>query len=132
MLEIKDLTIETTKGKPLITDLNLVLNEDDKLAVIGEEGNGKSTLLKAIYNSKEVEKYCNLSGEINKDDLTIGYLEQSLNPDWNNQYIYEYFLKNNPNDEIAYDSYEKLNDAAIELSKIGVKPEILQSELFNR
>lgn len=128
MLEIKDLTIETTKGKPLITDLNLVINEDDRLAVIGEEGNGKSTLLKAIYNSKEVEGYCRLSGKINKDDLTIGYLEQSLNPAWNDNYIYEYFLKNNPDDEIEYDSYEKLNDAARELSKIGVDPKILQSD----
>ena len=48
MLEIKDLSI-SINGRYLIKNLNLVLNNNDKLAIIGEEGNGKSTLLKAIY-----------------------------------------------------------------------------------
>ena len=128
MLELRDLTIETINGKPLVSNLDLVLNEDDKMAVIGEEGNGKSTLLKAIYNSKEIEKYCYLSGEVLKNDLIIGYLEQSLNTNWDKSYVYEYFLKDSPEEYINIERYEKLNDIARELAKIGVSPEILESE----
>jgi len=121
MLELRDLTIETINGKPLVSNLDLVLNEDDKMAVIGEEGNGKSTLLKAMHNSKEIEKYCYLSGEVLKNDLIIGYLEQSLNTNWDKSYVYEYFLKDSPEEDINIERYEKLNDIARELAKI-MKP----------
>ncbi len=128
MLEVRDLTIETTNGKPLVSNLDFVLNNDDKMAIIGEEGNGKSTLLKAINNSKEIEKYCKLSGEVLKNNLVIGYLEQSLNPNWDSNLVYEYFLKDSPEEEVNIDRYENLNDVAKELSKIGVSPKILESE----
>lgn len=128
VLEIKDLTIETTSGKPLVSGLNLVLNDGDRVAVIGEEGNGKSTLLKAIYNSKEVEKYCYISGNISKDDLTMGYLEQSLDTGWNDKYVYEFFLKDFPEEKVEYERYERLKDASRELSRLGISPDILQAE----
>lgn len=128
MLELRDLTIETTNGKSLVSNLDLVLNEDDKMAIIGEEGNGKSTLLKAIYNREDIEKYCYISGEILKSNLIIGYLEQSLNPNWDKSYVNEYFLKDLPQEDINIERYDTLNDTARELNKIGVSPEILKSE----
>jgi ATPase subunit of ABC transporter with duplicated ATPase domains len=128
MLEIKNLSIGTILGKPLISGLDLVLNDEDRIAVIGEEGRGKSTLLKAIYNSKEVEKYCYISGQISKDDLIIGYLEQSLNIGWDDEYVYEFFLKDSPEEEVKYENYERLKDASRELSRLGISPDILQSE----
>ena len=42
MLEIKDLTISIS-DRYLIKNLYLILNNGDKLAIIGEEVNGKST-----------------------------------------------------------------------------------------
>jgi len=128
VLELKDLTIETTSGKPLVSGLDLVLNEEDRVAVIGEEGRGKSTLLKAIYDSKEVEDYCYISGKISKNDLVIGYLEQSLNPDWDDEYIYKFFLKDSPEEKVQYEEYERLKDASRELSRLGISPEILQTD----
>lgn len=128
MLQIKDLTIETLTGKTLISGLNLVLNKGDKIAIVGEEGNGKSTLLKAIHNPTEVEKYCHITGNISKNNLEIGYLEQSLNPNWNKYHIHEYFLKSNPREQIKYGKYEILKDIAKELSRLGISPDILQSE----
>ena len=47
MIEIKDLSIKVN-DRYLIKSLTLNLNKNDKLAIIGEEGNGKSTLLKCI------------------------------------------------------------------------------------
>ena len=44
VLEIKKLTISVNQHF-LVKNLSLTLNRNDKLAIIGEEGNGKSTLL---------------------------------------------------------------------------------------
>ena len=50
MLQIKNLTITHIKdNRILLEKLSFTLNAGDKMAVIGEEGNGKSTLLKLIY-----------------------------------------------------------------------------------
>ena len=74
MLEVRNLTIYKD-DHCLIDKLSFILNENDKCAVIGEEGNGKSTLLKAIIG---IEDYYETSGEINTNQLRIGYLPQSL------------------------------------------------------
>ena len=50
MITVDKLSIETLDGRKLIENLSFQLSDGDKLAVIGEEGNGKSTLLKAIID----------------------------------------------------------------------------------
>lgn len=49
MLQIRDLTI-THRGdlRIILERFNLTLNDGDKAVIIGEEGNGKSTLMKWI------------------------------------------------------------------------------------
>lgn len=109
MLEIKNLNIKTLKeGKEIITDLNLAINQNDKLAIIGEEGNGKSTLLKCIYDYNLIKDYATITGKIIKNNLNIGHLEQFLDSGWNAQTLEEYFVKDKPNLEINYDRYGEL------------------------
>ena len=58
MIQIKNLCLYHKKDlRPLVENLSFVLNDGDKAAVIGEEGNGKSTLLKLLYDSRLVEDY---------------------------------------------------------------------------
>ncbi|MDE7300096.1 MAG: ATP-binding cassette domain-containing protein, partial [Lachnospiraceae bacterium] len=58
MLQIKNLTILHKKDlHELIRDFSLVLNPGDRAVLIGEEGDGKSTLLKWIYRPELVEPY---------------------------------------------------------------------------
>lgn len=64
MLFVENLSIETLIGRKLIEKLSFYLNNGDKLAIIGEEGNGKSTLMKAIVNEKLITDYCHVSGKI--------------------------------------------------------------------
>ena len=60
MLQIKHLTLIHRKDlRPLVEDFSFVLNEGDKAVIIGEEGNGKSTLLKWICDPDLIE--CRLS-----------------------------------------------------------------------
>ncbi|MDU2598887.1 ATP-binding cassette domain-containing protein [Anaerococcus sp.] len=94
MLNIKDLTINLREDDRIILkDFDFVLNDGDKVGLIGEEGNGKSLLLKAIVNRKEIESYCDISGYIFKNNDIIAYLPQSLDKKYykytTNEYFYE-------------------------------------------
>ena len=74
MLEVSNLSIKI-QDRYLVKNLSLTLNKGDKLAIIGEEGNGKSTLLKGILG---ICKYAEVTGNINLKGNTIGYLAQSM------------------------------------------------------
>ena len=79
MLQIKNLGINLIKDdRDLLKDFDFALNQGDKVGLIGEEGNGKSILIKTIINRQEVEEYAQISGEIYKKEEIIGYLPQSL------------------------------------------------------
>lgn len=110
MLILKHVTIRDLKNHTLVEDLSFSLGSKDKLAIIGEEGNGKSTLLKAIYNTKLIEEYTSINGIIDKDYTQIGYLSQRLPTAWMNQSILDYLLKDTPYDDIAWERYNDLAD----------------------
>lgn len=79
MLQIRNLSITHKKDlRPLLRGFDLTLNPGEKAAIIGEEGNGKSTLLKLIYDPSLVSDYVEFEGEISKKGLRLGYLPQEL------------------------------------------------------
>ncbi len=90
-LQIKHLTVDHRRDlRCLIQDLSFTLHEGDKAAIIGEEGNGKSTLLKLIYDPSLIESYCEHSGEIIRHGR-IFYLEQELPKEKTGMTVYELF-----------------------------------------
>ena len=63
MLKIQNLTITYRRdGRVLADHFDLVLNSLDKAVLIGEEGNGKSTLLKWIHDPALIEDYADAEG----------------------------------------------------------------------
>ena len=79
MLQIKNLSITHKKDlRVILNDFSCVLNDGDKAVIIGEEGNGKSTLLKWIYDEKLVDDYCETEGELIQTKERIAYLPQEL------------------------------------------------------
>ncbi len=91
MLQIKNLTITHKKDlRTVLENFSYVLNPGDKTVIIGEEGNGKSTLLKLIYDPSLVEDYADYSGEIVKDNVKLGYLAQEMDKNLFSQTILEY------------------------------------------
>lgn len=75
MLQIRHLTIRHKKDyRILLEDFNLNINSGDKCALIGEEGNGKSTLLKLICAPESAENYVEYEGEIVTMGEQFGYL----------------------------------------------------------
>ncbi len=59
-------------GKAVLNDLSLRLDEDDRIALLGANGNGKSTLMKLLAG-----RLAPLSGHVTRPDkLRVGYFAQ--------------------------------------------------------
>ena len=94
MLQIKDLTITHKYDlRVILEDFNFVLNPGDKAVIIGEEGNGKSTLLKWIYQPELVEDYVEVEGERVCTGERLGYLPQELPEEDREKSIYEFLCE---------------------------------------
>lgn len=79
MLSVRHLTVVHRQDlRELIHDLSFTVSGRDRLAVIGEEGNGKSTLLKLICGQEEASAYCTCAGEIACPGEQLGYLSQEI------------------------------------------------------
>lgn len=92
MLQIKELTLTHRKDlRVLIEDFNLVLNKGDKAVIIGEEGNGKSTLMKWMFQPSLVEDYIEAKGVRVPCQERIGYLPQELQREDKEKSVYEFF-----------------------------------------
>ena len=73
MISIDGLTVEFGV-KPLFKDVSFVINERDRIALVGKNGAGKSTMLKILCGLQKPT-----SGIVSvPNDLTIGYLPQVM------------------------------------------------------
>lgn len=92
MLQINELTIMHRKDlRVILEDFHLVLNDGDKAVIIGEEGNGKSTLMKWIFDPELVEPYAEVKGERVLGKERLGYLPQELPESDREKTLYEFF-----------------------------------------
>ena len=92
MLQIKNLNLTHKKDlRVILSEFNLVLNKGDKAVIIGEEGNGKSTLMKWIYNPLLIDNYIEAEGERLVGKEILGYLPQEISEEDKEKTIYEFF-----------------------------------------
>lgn len=83
LIHIKNLTLGYDKV-PVLKDVNLEIFENDFLGVIGPNGGGKTTLLKAILGLlKPMSGKIHFRKDINKQKKPIGYLPQVKHIDRN-------------------------------------------------
>lgn len=76
MISIEGLTVEFG-GTPLFDDITYVINKKDRIALVGKNGAGKSTMLKIIAGLQEPTE-----GRVNAPrEITIGYLPQQMTHD---------------------------------------------------
>jgi len=74
--------------QPLIDDLSFAVNEGEKVAIIGSEGTGKSTLLKWLLN-RELD-YVIGKGEVYMERL-VSYVEQDITYLYNQETVEDFF-----------------------------------------
>lgn len=114
-MQIKNLTITLKKDqRKIIDDLTFSINENEKIALIGEEGNGKSTILKAISNESENLEYANVKGEISKDESTI-YVPQILNAAYLEKSVEELLYDEESSEADVSEFYKILNQFELEI-----------------
>ena len=74
MISVNNIGVEFG-GKPLFSNVSFVVNDNDRIALVGKNGAGKSTLLKILYRLQSPT-----SGNVSvSSDTTIGYLPQVMN-----------------------------------------------------
>ena len=94
MFQIKNITLVHKKDlRTILEDFSLVLNDGDRAVMIGEEGNGKSTLMKWIVDPELVEDYIEGSGEKMLGSEKLGYLPQELPSADKGKTVCEYFYE---------------------------------------
>lgn len=93
MLQIKHLSVAHTKDlTPLIGDLSFSLRDGERLALIGEEGNGKSTLLRLIAGGRYTPGYVEIQGQI-INPMKTAFLPQALERGDREKTAYEFFCE---------------------------------------
>src|SRR6266700_1143761 len=72
IIALDDVTVGYEPGKPVLRRLNLRIDDDDRIALLGANGNGKSTLVKLLSG-----RLAPMSGRITRaDKIEIAYFAQ--------------------------------------------------------
>ena len=91
MIKINHLTITQNKDlRDLISDLNMTIQDGEKVAIIGEEGNGKSTLLRTLMGERLAD--FTIRGEIQSDLQSLAYIPQHLPEELKKKSLQDYFF----------------------------------------
>ncbi len=82
LLRIEDASVGYEVERPILTRLNLNIDNDDRIALLGQNGNGKSTFAKLLAGRLEA-----MSGRIfGVNRIEVGYFAQhqldDLDPNW--------------------------------------------------
>lgn len=97
-------------GNVLLEDINFQVNDNEKIGLVGRNGTGKTTLLKAIIGEVDLEDGYDKVKVEKTNDFTIGYIKQNLDTNPNTKMI-DYIL----------DAYKKLISIEKEIKSIEEK-----------
>jgi ATP-binding cassette subfamily F protein 3 len=90
LLRLEAVSAGYTAGRPVLSGLDLRIDQDDRIALLGQNGNGKSTFAKLLAGRLEP-----LSGRVfGANRVTVGYFAQHQLDDLNPQAgPYDYMVK---------------------------------------
>ncbi|MEL7176992.1 MAG: ATP-binding cassette domain-containing protein [Pseudomonadota bacterium] len=71
LLQLSDISL-TFGGEPIFSDLGLVVQQDDRVALVGRNGSGKSTLMKVMAALVEADS----GSRVVPPGTSVGYMEQ--------------------------------------------------------
>lgn len=100
ILSVKDATVRYTE-KPIFEDLSFNIHQGSRIALVGRNGTGKSTLMNIITGDKELD----LGERWQEIGLTIGYLKQDITPKAGEtvfDFIFEEIVDDDEKDYKAY------------------------------
>ncbi|RAI15975.1 MAG: ABC transporter [Candidatus Melainabacteria bacterium] len=109
-IEFKDVNFEYVKDHPVLRNLNLTVNKNETLAIVGNSGGGKSTLVNLIPRFYDVTTGSILIDGINIKEFSMKSLRQNISMVFQDNFLFsgtirENIMMGNPNA-----SEEKLNE----------------------
>lgn len=116
MFEVNNVDIMIST-RNLVHSLSFTLNKGDKLAIIGEEGNGKTTLLKSLFG---ICTYSKVTGNIDLKGNRVGYLEQSISSEDLEKKVFDFLFIDD------FDYYDKVNNLYKKLEMLELEDTILE------
>lgn len=90
VLEAKNFSVKVSSGKVILNEINLTIFAGEKVALIGANGSGKSSFIKSVMGSQNLE----ISGDlIVGPSVKIGYLPQIIDFPDGEISLLSYFLE---------------------------------------
>lgn len=125
MFTCTDLSISLASGRKLVDSLSFSLQPEDRLAIIAEEGNGKSTLMKLFAGDHP--DYVSITGSF-YTDLHLGYLPQQIESEWMKQIPADYLIKQSPDEPPEQTDWNRLADAQKAALKLNIDPGLIDRD----
>lgn len=126
LMIVSDLSITTSTGKNLVENLSFSVRPGDRLAVIGAEGSGKSSIVEYMAG---IER----EGFTYKGDICQmgfgGYLPQELPQEWLDSELGDFILKRRAEEELEPSMWERYNDLLAVLREVDVSQDTLSQKL---
>jgi ATPase subunit of ABC transporter with duplicated ATPase domains len=116
-----DITVAIPGIREIFDRFAIVINQGDKIGIIGAEGTGKSTLL-GVLAQRELPEL-QVAGVI--QGPTVGLLDQFLDPAWEEVAVAEFLLRASPEEELPPERWNDLQAAVAAVLEVGLDPELV-------
>jgi len=94
-ISFENVTFEYTRNKPILKDLSLTIEPKDTIAIIGESGSGKTTILNLITKSYDISKGKLLLDDIDINELDEDTIRKNVSIITQSPYIFNMSIKDN-------------------------------------
>jgi len=120
---VSNLSIVASSGKRIAEDLSLSVSTGERLAIIGPEGAGKSTLIECLAGIRR-DNFA-YSGQVAVLG-TSGYLPQELSSSWDALSLMEFLFQSTPGEHFDVDNWNNLADVRKCLQAVGLDADALE------
>lgn len=149
LIQVNHGAVGYQKDKWILSDINLMLNGSDKIAIIGKNGSGKSTLIKAIISDSNIHKsgdwylphkedfsYIDQHYDLLNNDKTVFDCIKDVAPHFSQQeirsHLNDFLFRKNDDVNIRIKHLSGGEKARLSLAKIAIKlPRVLVLDEIN-
>lgn len=112
IIEFKNLYFQYEKSvKPVLNNINLLIQENDSVAIIGRTGSGKSTMINLLQGFYRAPEKSLLISGVAIEDIPRNYLRKKIAVVQQDNFIFKGNIWNNislESDSISYEKVEKI------------------------
>ena len=125
-IEFKDVSFsyEGGSGDEVLKDINFTINPNEKIAIIGAIGSGKSTIANLIPRFYDVNKGEILIDNVNVKDIEIEFLRKSIGFSFQQTFIFSKTIKEN----ISYGNLNSTQDEIELAAKISAASDFIEKK----